>query len=103
MNTYAFDLIKGEDKIKERIDLIYIGEDTAYATEIGNIYNLYDYIINHSFDNDKVIFCNFTANALEDITNHISKYKKINKVINYNSLIISDKKKTRSLSNAKLD
>lgn len=103
MNTYVFDLLKEEDKTKERINLVYVGDNTVYAIELGNIYDLYDYLINHSFDNDRIIFCNFTANVLEDITNHISKYKKVDTMLNYNCLIISDKKRTRSLSNAKLD
>lgn len=103
MNTYVFDLIKGEDKARERINLVCIGENTAYAFEIGNIYDLYDYFINHSFNNDEIIFCNFTGNRLDGLYAHISKYKNIDTVLNYNGLIISDKKKTRSLTNAKLD
>ena len=101
MNIYAINYIK--NKTAEEIEIIYFGEDTFYHKPLGDIYNLYDFIINNDFDNDKLTFCNFPNNQLEKVIFHISKYKHIDSILGYNSIIISNKKKIRGLNYAKMD
>lgn len=101
MNTYIFD--NNQDKINEKIQMLFVGEDIIYDEEIGNIYNLYDFFRNNNFNSDKVLFCNFTGNQLEKLTYYISKYKNIDGIFNYNGMIISNKKKIRGLNYDKMD
>lgn len=101
MNIYAINYIK--NKTTEEIEIIYFGEDNVYHKPLGDIYNLYDFIINNDFDNDKLTFCNFPNNQLEKVIFHISKYKHIDSILGYNSMIISNKKKIRGLNYAKMD
>ena len=107
MNTYIFD--NNQDKTNEKIQMIFMGENTIYTEEIGNMYNLYDYFKDNNFNSDKILFCNFTGNQLEKLIIYISKYKCIdtflkeyNKTKGY-SMIISNKKKIRGLNYAKMD
>lgn len=101
MKIYAIGYNK--DKNNEIIEMICFEEDNVYHCTIGDMYNLYDFLINNDFNNDKMVFSNFTNNQLEKIINHIIKYKNIDSLNNYNSLIVSNKKKTRSLNHAKVD
>lgn len=101
MNTYIFD--NNQDKINEKIQMIFVGEDTIFDKEIGNMYNLYDYFRDNNFNSDKILFCNFTGNQLEKLIIYISKYKCIDTILGYNSMIISNKKKIRGLNYAKMD
>lgn len=101
MNTYIFD--NNQDKTNEKIQMIFMGENTIYAEEIGNMYNLYDYFRDNSFNSDKILFCNFTGNQLEKVIFYISKYKHIDSILGYNSMIISNKKKIRGLNYAEMD
>ena len=73
MNTYIFD--NNQDKTNEKIQMIFMGENTIYTEEIGNMYNLYDYFKDNNFNSDKILFCNFTGNQLEKLIIYISKYK----------------------------
>lgn len=101
MNLYAFG--NNGDKVNEKINMIYFGDNDVYFKEIGNMYNLFDYFKDNSFNNDKILFCNFTGNKLEKLIFYISKYKNIDVVLSYNSIIVSDKKKIRGLDYAKMD
>ncbi|MGM9876323.1 MAG: hypothetical protein ACI310_03740 [Bacilli bacterium] len=101
MSLYVFD--NNCDKVNEKINMIYFGDNDVYFEEIGNMYNLFDYFRDNSFDNDKILFCNFTCNKLEKLIFYISKYKNIDVVLDYNSIIVSDKKKIRGLDYAKMD
>lgn len=101
MNTFIFD--NNQDKTNEIIQMIFMGENTIYTEEIGNMYNLYDYFKDNNFNSDKILFCNFPNNQLEKVIFHISKYKHIDSILGYNSIIISNKKKIRGLNYAKMD
>lgn len=101
MDTYIFD--NNQDKTNEIIQMIFMGENTIYIEEIGNMYNLYDYFRDNNFNSDKILFCNFTGNQLEKLIFYISKYKCIDTILGYNSMIISNKKKNRGLNYAKMD
>ena len=101
MSLYVFD--NNGDKVNEKINMIYFGENDVYFKEIGNMYNLFDYFRDSSFNNDRILFCDFTGNKLEKLIFCISKYKNIDVVLNYNNIIISDKKKIRGLDYAKMD
>ena len=101
MNTYIFN--HNQNKIYEKIQMIFVGEDTIYNEEIGNMYNLYDFIRSTDFNGDRVIFNNFTYNKIEKIAFYISKYKNIDSISGYNGMIISNKKKNRGLNYAKMD
>lgn len=101
MSLYVFD--NNGDKVNEKIDMIYFDNDNVYFEEIGNMYNLFDYFRDNSFNNDRILFCNFTGNKLEKLIFCISKYKNIDVVLDYNNIIVSDKKKIRGLDYAKMD
>lgn len=101
MNLYVFD--NSGDKVNEKINMIYFGDSDVYFEEIGNMYNLFDYFRENSFNSDRILFCNFTGNKLEKLIFCISKYKNIDVVLNYNNIIVSDKKKIRGLDYAKMD
>lgn len=101
MSLYVFD--NNGDKVNEKINMIYFGDSDVYFEEIGNMYNLFDYFRGNSFNNDRILFCNFTGNKLEKLIFCISKYKNIDVVLDYNNIIISDKKKIRGLDYAKMD
>lgn len=101
MNTYIFD--NNQDKTNEKIQMVFMGENTIYTEEIGNMYNLYDYFKDNNFNSDKILFCNFTGNQLEKLIIYISKYKCIDTILGYNNMIISNKKKIRGLNYAKMD
>lgn len=101
MSLYVFD--NNGDKVNEKINMIYFDNDNVYFEEIGNMYNLFDYFRDNSFNNDRILFCNFTGNKLEKLIFCISKYKNIDVVLDYNNIIVSDKKKIRGLDYAKMD
>ena len=63
----------------------------------------YYYFKYNNFNSDKILFCNFTGNQLEKLIIYISKYKCIDTILGYNSMIISNKKKIRGLNYAKMD
>lgn len=101
MNLYVFN--NNGDKINEKISMIYIGDNDIYFEEIGNMYNLFDYFRDNSFNNDGILFDNFTGDKLKKLMFYILKYKNIDKVLSYNNIIISDKKRVRGLKYAKVD
>lgn len=89
---------------KDKMTLICLEEDNIYGIDFDNIYSLIDFIINTKFNNDEVSFTGFTFDNLKYIISYICKYKEINFIEGYNTLIVSDKKiKIRGLNYAEMD
>ena len=84
MVNYIF--ICNNDKINEKIGLMYIGDD-IYSEFIGNIYNLVDCV--------KIKFVNFTDNKINFVINAITKYKRIVSTEECYSIVIDNKKKNK--------
>lgn len=80
------------DKINEEIEMIRTDGEKIIKRNIGNIYNLVDYINYEVEDNSKVKFINFTGNKLEFIVKSITKYREVTKIDEYYSLIIGKTK-----------
>ena len=92
MVNYIF--ICNNDKINEKIGLMYIGDD-IYSEFIGNIYNLVDYINFSINDCVKIKFVNFTDNKINFVINAITKYKRIVSTEECYSIVIDNKKKNK--------
>jgi len=93
MKNYIFEYNKknGIEKVK----LIYTENNTIYCKYIGDIYSVAHYINNNIDTKTKIDFLNFTENKLKYLINTIIKYQKIERINNYNSLVINIKKRIR--------
>lgn len=91
MGLYAFG--HNGEKINEKIELIYMGDSEVRYEEIGNIYNMVDYINNLHAMNTEILFVNFKENQMNYIISKIVSTKEIISVCNYNKIVISDKKR----------
>lgn len=91
MNLYVF--CYNQNKINEKIEMIYFGDNTVNYEEIGNIYNFVDYINNIHVINAEILFVNFTDNQFNYVISKITLTKSIDGICSYNKILISDRKR----------
>ena len=91
MNLYAFG--HNGDKINEKIELIYMGDNEVGYEEIGDIHNMIDYINNLHAMNAEILFVNFKANQMAYVISKIIPTKEIVNICSHNKIMISDKKR----------
>jgi len=91
MECYAF--YHNNDKTNEIINLIYSCDNVFVCERIGNIYNMIDYINSMHVTNSEISFNNFKGNQINYVMSKITSTKDIISISDYNTFIISDKKR----------
>lgn len=93
MDNYIFSHNQNKNKACELITMTRFTSDGIECKDLGNIYNLVDYINSSNFYNSTLTFQNFKGNQIKFVIMAITKYKNIDSVKTYDTIIVSNRKR----------